>query len=46
LNRWGILECVGADHIFLDDNSAVSAYDKNIDLELLDKYSPYATQTN
>lgn len=46
LNRWGILECVGADHVFLDDNSAVSAYDKDIDLELLDKYSPYATQTN
>lgn len=46
LNRWGILECVGADHIFLDDNSAVSAYDKDIDLELLNKYSPYATQTN
>jgi SulP family sulfate permease len=46
LNRWGILECVGADHIFLDDNSAICAYDKDIDVELLDKYSPYATQTN
>ncbi len=46
LNRWGILECVGADHVFLDDNSAVSAYDQDIDLELLDKYSPYANQSN
>jgi sulfate permease, SulP family len=46
LNRWAILECVGADHIFLDDSTAVSSFDQSVDEELLEKYSPYATQTN
>jgi SulP family sulfate permease len=46
LNRWAILECVGADHIFLDDNTAVSAFDHDFDKDMLEKYSPYATQTN
>ncbi|MFD2203056.1 SulP family inorganic anion transporter [Shivajiella indica] len=46
LNRWGILENVGNDHVFLDDNSAVSAFENEINLDLLEKYSPYALQTN
>ena len=46
LNRWALLECVGADHIFLDDNTAVSAFEHAIDEDILEKYSPYATQTN
>ncbi|EOZ98351.1 Sulfate permease [Indibacter alkaliphilus LW1] len=45
-NRWGILECVGADHIFLDDNLALSAFDKAFDDEMIQKYSTYAIQTN
>ncbi|WP_373496385.1 SulP family inorganic anion transporter [Aquiflexum sp.] len=46
LNRWALLEGVGADHIFLDDNTAVSAFDHAIDDDILEKYSPYATQSN
>lgn len=46
LNRWAILESVGADHVFIDDNTAVSAFEKEIGLEVLEKYTPYATQTN
>lgn len=46
LNRWALLESVGSDHIFLDDNTALSAYDQVITGETLDKYSSYATQTN
>ncbi len=46
LNRWAILECVGADHVFVDDNSAVSAFDHSMDAETLEKYTPYAIQSN
>ncbi|PRY84896.1 SulP family inorganic anion transporter [Mongoliibacter ruber] len=46
LNRWAILECVGSDHIFIDDNYALSYFDKDVDQSLIEKYSPYATQTN
>ncbi|MFD2036920.1 SulP family inorganic anion transporter [Belliella marina] len=46
LNRWAILECVGADHVFLDDNTAVSAFDHSIDTATLEKYTPYAIQSN
>lgn len=46
LQRWGILEGLGADHIFIDDNQALSSFDNDLDQGLLEKYSPYATQTN
>ena len=46
LNRWAILEYVGADHVFVDDNTAVSAFDHTIDTEILEKYTPYAIQSN
>jgi len=46
LNRWALLESVGSDHIFLDDDTALSAYDHSINEETLEKYSSYATQTN
>ncbi|MCR9014704.1 SulP family inorganic anion transporter [Aquiflexum gelatinilyticum] len=46
LNRWALLESVGSDHIFLDDNTALSAFDHAITEETLEKYSSYATQTN
>ncbi|SDY84409.1 MULTISPECIES: SulP family inorganic anion transporter [Rhodonellum] len=46
LNRWAILESVGADHVFIDDNTAVSAFEKAIEQDVLEKYTPYATQTN
>ncbi|MCL6259618.1 solute carrier family 26 protein [Aquiflexum sp. TKW24L] len=46
LNRWALLESVGSDHIFLDDNTALSAFDHSITEETLEKYSSYATQTN
>ncbi|GAB2631379.1 SulP family inorganic anion transporter [Belliella aquatica] len=46
LNRWAILEAVGADHVFVDDNSAVSSFDHTMDSETLEKYTPYAIQSN
>jgi sulfate permease, SulP family len=46
LNRWALLEKVGTDHIFLDDNTAVSAFDQGLNDESLERYSAYATQTN
>ncbi|SIT11181.1 SulP family inorganic anion transporter [Belliella pelovolcani] len=46
LNRWAILECVGADHVFVDDNSAVAAYEHTMDTKTLEKYTPYAIQSN
>lgn len=46
LSRWSLLEFVGPDHIFIDDISALSAYDHVIDEDALGKYSTYATQTN
>ncbi|AFL86028.1 high affinity sulfate transporter 1 [Belliella baltica DSM 15883] len=46
LNRWAILESVGADHVFVDDNSAVSSFDHKMDSETLEKYTPYAIQSN
>lgn len=46
LNRWAILEYVGADHVFIDDNSAISSFDQTLDSETLEKYTPYAIQSN
>ncbi len=46
LNRWALLEKVGTDHIFLDDNTAVTAFDQGLNDESLERYSAYATQTN
>jgi SulP family sulfate permease len=46
LNRWAILESVGADHVFIDDSTAVSAFENAIEQDVLEKYTPYATQTN
>jgi sulfate permease, SulP family len=46
LNRWALLERIGSDHVFLDDNTAVSAFEHSIDGVTLEKYHPYATQTN
>ncbi|MCH7411100.1 solute carrier family 26 protein [Belliella sp. DSM 111904] len=46
LNRWAILECIGADHVFLDDVTAVSVFDQSIDASIIEKYTPYAIQSN
>ena len=46
LSRWSMLDFVGQDHIFIDVNSAVSAFDHIIDKDDLGKFSPYATQSD
>jgi sulfate permease, SulP family len=46
LSRWALLEKVGTDHIFLDDNTAVSAFDHGFDATSLERFTTYATQTN
>lgn len=46
LNAWGLIECVGADHMFLDDESAIAFFDQkpaSPDAEILGRY---ATQSD
>jgi SulP family sulfate permease len=44
LNRWNLIECVGADHMFIDDQSALEFLDKKLAKEVQERYAPYATQ--
>lgn len=46
LNRWGLISSVGPDHVFVDDYTAISAFEKEIDEKLLEQFTPIATQTN
>ncbi|WP_194778052.1 SulP family inorganic anion transporter [Pararhodonellum marinum] len=46
LNRWGLMQQVGPDHIFVDDNTALDSFDDNLDPDTLERYSPYALQSN
>jgi SulP family sulfate permease len=42
---WGLIESVGADHMFLDDESAVSFFDQNADSSHSESFGSYATQS-
>ena len=46
LNRWNLIECVGADHMFLDDQTALEYIEKGLGQDAQDKFRPYATQSN
>lgn len=46
LMLWGIVSLVGEDHIYLDDHSAILAFDKNADQDTIQKMKSYALQTN
>ncbi|UJP64536.1 SulP family inorganic anion transporter [Mongoliitalea daihaiensis] len=45
LNRWNLIEEIGKDNIFIDDNSACGSYDHEIDPKILEEINSYATQT-
>jgi SulP family sulfate permease len=46
LDRWGLLEEVGHDHMFIDEQTAMEYFDHKLDKGKSDKYSHYATQSN
>lgn len=46
LNRWGIIECLGADHVFIDSDQAMTFIDNAANQSELDKMRIYALQTN
>ena len=46
LNQWNLIECVGADHIFMDDQTAINYFEKNLNAQQLEKFAPYAIQIN
>ncbi|MCA1751043.1 MAG: solute carrier family 26 protein [Flavobacteriales bacterium] len=45
LQAWGLIEIVGADHMFLDDDSAISFFDQKITTSDSGILGQYATQT-
>lgn len=46
LSRWDLIECVGADHMFMDDQTALDYIEKRLELGVQEKFRPYATQAN
>lgn len=46
LSKFGIIECVGTNRIFVDDSTAIDAYDDNLDKNRLRRLSDYATQSD
>lgn len=46
LSRWNLIECVGADHMFMDDQTALEYIEKRLELGVQEKFRPYATQAN
>jgi sulfate permease, SulP family len=46
LLRWGILEFIGNEKVFIDDNTAIDFLDKNIDEGQIHRLNSYALQTN
>ncbi|NHE58011.1 SulP family inorganic anion transporter [Cyclobacterium plantarum] len=46
LNKWKLIECIGADHMFMDDYSATAYFDQTLDSKSQEKYAPYAIQSN
>jgi SulP family sulfate permease len=46
LKKWDIMGIVGEDHIFLDINTAITYYEKNVDAESVRKFDVYTLQNN
>jgi sulfate permease, SulP family len=46
LDKWGLIQLVGSEHMFLDDHSAIEAFDKTLDPNKQNQLKPYAIQTN
>lgn len=46
LNKWDLITCIGSDHVFMDDQTAVAYFDQKLDQESMEKYKPYALQSN
>lgn len=46
LNKWNLIECIGADHMFIDDHSAASYFENKLDTRNRDHLAPYTLQSN
>ncbi|SHN29540.1 sulfate permease, SulP family [Cyclobacterium lianum] len=46
LDKWKLIECIGADHMFMDDYSATAFFEQTLDTKSQEKYAPYALQSN
>ncbi|WP_209330694.1 SulP family inorganic anion transporter [Lunatimonas salinarum] len=46
LHRWNLIECVGADHMFVDDQTALEYVEKSLAPDIMERFQPYATQSN
>jgi sulfate permease, SulP family len=46
LSRWNLIEWVGVDHMFLDDQTALEYVEKSLGKDTQEKFIPYVTQSN
>lgn len=46
LTQWGLVESVGVEHIFMDDQTAVEYISNRLDKDRLSRHQAYSTQTN
>ena len=46
LKRWGMIERIGSEHMFMDDQTAVEYVTHRLDKEKLKKHVSYSTQSN
>src|SRR5690606_18452014 len=46
LSQWGLVESVGVEHIFMDDQTAVEYISNRLDKDRLSRHQAYSTQTN
>jgi len=46
LSRWNLIDWVGADHMFMDDQTALAYIEERLELEDQEKFRHYATQAN
>jgi SulP family sulfate permease len=46
LDKWNLIECVGADHVFIDDHSATAYFEQSMDNDHMEQLAPYALQSN
>ncbi|MEX2512427.1 MAG: solute carrier family 26 protein [Cyclobacteriaceae bacterium] len=46
LSRWNLIECIGADHVFMDDHTATTFFEQSMDAKSMEKHTSYAIQNN
>ncbi|MEX0882510.1 MAG: STAS domain-containing protein, partial [Cyclobacteriaceae bacterium] len=46
LSKWNLIECIGADHVFMDDHTATTFFEQSLDAKSMEKHTSYALQNN